>query len=249
MAKILVVDDEQDLCEILQFNLINQGFEVETVNSAEEALERLVCLDKQNSLTAEPEALPDLILLDVMMEGMSGFQMAQRLKQLPTLAHIPIIFCTAKDSENDTLTGFNLGADDYITKPFRISEVIARVRAVLKRCESQNAGQEPTEESVQNDRNMLEVDSLAIDLDDHRVFVREQEIGLTHKEYDVLLLLADHPNRTYSRQEILDKVWPNDVCVLDRTVDVTIARLRKKLGEEYGRCIVARSGYGYMFKS
>lgn len=242
MAKILVVDDEQDLCEILQFNLQNQGFEVDTVNSAEEAL-TILCRQADG---AEP--LPHLILLDVMMEGMSGFQMAQRMKQTPRLASIPIIFCTAKDSENDTLTGFNLGADDYVTKPFRISEVVARVRAVLKRCEPQ-AQAEPTEANDQDAVHALAVDDLNIDLDDHRVFVSRQEISLTHKEYDVLLLLVRHQGHTYSRQEILDVVWPDDVCVLERTVDVTIARLRKKLGEVYGRCLVARSGYGYMFKS
>lgn len=243
MAKILVVDDEQDLCEILQFNLQNQGYDVETANSAEEALARL---SQQN---IEADTLPNLILLDVMMEGMSGFQMAQQMKRTPLLNSIPIIFCTAKDSENDTLTGFNLGADDYVTKPFRISEVVARVRAVLKRCESGRTQIEASEAIDQDAAHALVIEALTIDLEDHRVFLKEQEISLTHKEYDVLLLLVKHQGRTYSRQEILDKVWPDDVCVLDRTVDVTIARLRKKLGEVYGRCIVARSGYGYMFKS
>lgn len=243
MNKLLIVDDEQDLCEILQFNLQNQGYQVETANSAEEALKMM--LDAGSKCQG---ALPDLILLDVMMEGMSGFQLAQRMKQQPELATIPIIFCTAKDSENDTLTGFNLGADDYISKPFRISEVAARVRAVLKRCEaSQPTADTPTAED-QDAMHALVIESLTIDMDDHRVFIENREIGLTHKEYDVLLILVRHQGRTFSRQEILDQVWPDDVCVLDRTVDVTIARLRKKLGEEYGRCITARSGYGYMFK-
>ncbi len=239
MAKILIVDDEQDLCEILQFNLQNQGYSVETANSAEAALAQLA------SSINTGQGLPDLILLDVMMEGMSGFQMAQQMNTTPGLERIPVIFCTAKDSENDTLTGFNLGADDYITKPFRLSEVVARVRAVLKRCEQQ------PNEPKSNDQDAvhaLTFDALIIDLDDHRAFMNGRDLELTHKEYETLVLLAKHAGRTYNRQEILDKVWPDDVCVLDRTVDVTIARLRKKLGEEYGRFIVARSGYGYVFK-
>lgn len=243
MNKLLIVDDEQDLCEILQFNLQNQGYQVETANSAEEALDRLL-----ESSSDCQETLPDLILLDVMMEGMSGFQLAQRMKQLPKLATIPIIFCTAKDSENDTLTGFNLGADDYISKPFRISEVAARVRAVLKRCEASQPSADAPAAEDQDAMHALVIESLTIDMDDHRVYVEEREIGLTHKEYDVLELLARYQGRTFTRQEILDQVWPDDVCVLDRTVDVTIARLRKKLGDEYGKCITARSGYGYMFR-
>lgn len=249
MAKILVVDDEQDLCEILQFNLMNQGFAVDTANSAEEALEKLSGPADGGPSQLGREAMPDLILLDVMMEGMSGFQMAQRMKQTPALAHIPIIFCTAKDSENDTLTGFNLGADDYVTKPFRISEIIARVRAVLKRCEAAAARPEAAGVDDQDAVHALVFEGMTVDMDDHRVFVDEREIGLTHKEYDVLILLLKHQGHTCSRQEILDNVWPDDVCVLDRTVDVTIARLRKKLGESYSKYIVARSGYGYMFKS
>ena len=240
MYKILVVDDEQDLCDILQFNLQNQGYEVTTVNSAEEALAWL---------SSQESSGVDLILLDVMMEGMSGFQMAQRLKQDARFARVPIIFCTAKDSENDTLTGFNLGADDYIAKPFRLSEVAARVRAVLKRCEAQqpsvaDAGQASDQDAV----HALVFEALNIDLDDHRVFLNDKELGLTRKEYEVLVLLVRHPGHTFSRYEILEQAWPDDTCVLDRTVDVTIARLRRKLGEEYGKFIIARSGYGYMFK-
>jgi len=242
MAKILVVDDEQDLCEILQFNLQNQGYQVVTANSAEEALDLLAL---QNEVS---NGGFNLILLDVMMEGMSGFQMARKMKQIPELSNIPIIFCTAKDTENDTLTGFNLGADDYISKPFRISELVARVRAVMKRCELLQTAAEVMKMDDQTSVQELIFESLKIDLNDQRVYIGENEIVLTHKEYDLLLLLAKQQGRTFARQEILEKVWPDDVCVLDRTVDVTIARLRKKLGEEYGKCIMARSGYGYMFK-
>lgn len=242
MAKILVVDDEQDLCEILQFNLQNQGYQVVTANSAEKALDLLAL---QNEVS---NGGFNLILLDVMMEGMSGFQMARKMKQIPELSNIPIIFCTAKDTENDTLTGFNLGADDYISKPFRISELVARVRAVLKRCEVMQTTAEVMKVDDQTSVQELIFESLKIDLNDQRVYIGENEIVLTHKEYDLLVLLAKQQGRTFARQEILEKVWPDDVCVLDRTVDVTIARLRKKLGEEYGKCIIARSGYGYMFK-
>lgn len=238
MAKILVVDDEQDLCEILKFNLQNHGHEVTVANSAEEAL----ALD----------SLPDfeIVLLDVMMEGMSGFQMAQQMKQKEETANIPIIFCTAKDSENDTLTGFNLGADDYIAKPFRLSEVVARVNAVLRRSKSKalkKAVETAAEESYE--QASLNEGPLTVDLNEKRAFVDGTDILLTRKEYDVLVLMMLHRGHLYSREDILERVWPDDTYVLERSVDVTIARLRKKLGNECGRYIVSRSGYGYAFKS
>ena len=234
--KVLVVDDEQDLCDILQFNLQNQGYEVTTACSAEEALPLLETVR------------PDLVLLDVMMEGMSGFQMAGRMRQTPAYARIPIIFCTAKDTERDTLTGFSLGADDYIAKPFRLSEVAARVRAVLKRCEAHADAATTADAAATAAPHLLTLEALTIDLDDHRAYIDHQELGLTRKELDVLVLLVSHQGHTFSRQEILERVWPDDVCVLERTVDVTIARLRKKLGDQYGHHITARSGYGYVFR-
>ncbi len=238
MSKILVVDDEQDLCEILQFNLSRQGYEVDVAYSAEEALPKL-----QTSGY-------DLVLLDVMMDGMSGFEMASRMKQDELLVSIPIIFCTAKDTEDDTLRGFGLGADDYIAKPFRISEVLARVKAVLRRSESSKSRTTiaPSTDN-ENSKSLLTCQDLKIDQLEKRVFIADTEVTLTRKEYDILVLLMSNQGHIFSREDILAKVWPDDVFVLDRSVDVSIARLRKKLGGEYARFIVSRSGYGYVFQS
>ena len=232
--KILVVDDEQDLCEILQFNLSRQGYEVEVAYSAEEALTKL-----------QSQGV-DLLLLDVMMDGMSGFEMAEKMKQDASLAAIPIIFCTAKDTESDTLRGFGLGADDYIAKPFRIPEVLARVSAVLRRSAKSQTTINNKETSARQELKCL---SLRVEMQEKRVFIADEEITLTRKEYDILVLLMSNAGHIFSREDILTKVWPDDVFVLDRSVDVSIARLRKKLGSEYARCIVSRSGYGYVFQS
>ena len=232
--RILVVDDEQDLCEILQFNLSRQGYEADVAYSAEEALPKLQATTY------------DLVLLDVMMDGMSGFEMAEKMKQDASLAAIPIIFCTAKDTENDTLRGFGLGADDYIAKPFRISEVLARVSVVLRRNTRSHLTINNKENSTKQE---LTCQDLRVDTQEKRVYIGDAEITLTRKEYDILVLLMSTPNHIFSREDILTKVWPDDVLVLDRSVDVCIARLRKKLGQEYARCIVSRSGYGYVFQS
>lgn len=232
--KILIVDDEQDLCEILQFNLSRQGYDVETAYSAEEALPKLQAKTY------------DLVLLDVMMDGMSGFEMASRMKQDSALASIPIIFCTAKDAEDDTLRGFDLGADDYIAKPFRISEVLARVSAVLRRSAKSQITINNKENSAKQE---LKYQDLKVDTEEKRVYIGNVEITLTRKEFDILVLLMSTPGHIFSRDDILAKVWPDDVLVLDRSVDVSIARLRKKLGQEYARFIISRSGYGYVFQS
>lgn len=251
MARILVVDDEQDLCEILQFNFQNLGYEVTTASSAEEAL-------------ALPDlAQYDLAVLDVMLEGISGFQMARQMKQTPALAHIPIIFCTARDAENDTLTGFNIGADDYISKPFRLSEVTARVKAVLRRShprpnDPESAGtvetDAPTAQFYHNpvrpsQNQEICCGELRIDLADKRAYLGAEDLLLTRKEYEILVLLASRQGHLFTRQDILQNVWPDDVFVLDRSVDVSIARLRKKLGPVCGKFIISRSGYGYAFQS
>ena len=224
--RILVVDDEQDLCEILKFNLENFGYEVDTAYSAEEALTLNI-----------PEYR--LLLLDVMMEGMSGFSLATRLKQNPQTNHIPIIFVTAKDTEKDLLTGFNIGADDYISKPFRINEVVARIKAVLRRSETGSV------ESC-DDTNIV-YKTLQLDTIEKRAYIDGKDLMLTRKEYDLLLLLLKNKGHIFSRDQILEKVWPEDVLVLERSVDVNITRLRKKLGI-YAECIVSRSGYGYTFR-
>ena len=221
--KILVVDDEDDLCEILKFNLETEGYQVTTANSAEDALKLDI-------------ASFNLLLLDVMMGGMSGFAMAKQLKANPSTASVPIIFLTARDTENDTVTGFNLGADDYISKPFSLREVLVRVRAVLRRT-SEHQGSEPA---------VLRYQGLEMNLDKKTVSIDGEEVSFTKTEFELLHLLLEEKGRVFSRQELIDKVWPKDVLVLDRTVDVNITRLRKKIGR-FAKCIVTRLGFGYYF--
>lgn len=222
--KILVVDDEQDLCEILKFNLETEGYSVDTANSAEEALEQDV-------------ASYDILLLDVMMGGMSGFQMAKKLKENPVTSHIPIIFLTARDTENDTVTGFNLGADDYISKPFSIREVMVRVRAVLRRTSEAKGATEPS---------VINYQGLQLNLDKKTVSIDGENVPFTKTEFELLRLLLEEKGRVFSRQELIDRIWPKDVLVLDRTVDVNITRMRKKIGK-FAKCIVTRLGFGYYF--
>lgn len=225
MKRILVVDDEQDLCEILKFNLETEGYEVETANSAEEALEMDI-------------ALFDLLLLDVMMGGMSGFQLAKQLKDNPMTANVPIIFLTARDTENDTVTGFNIGADDYISKPFSIREVMVRVRAVLRRTAEQTGDADESK--------IINYQGLQLNLDKKTVSIDGEAIPFTKTEFELLRLFLEERGKVFSRQELIDRVWPKDVMVLDRTVDVNITRMRKKIGK-FAKCIVTRLGFGYYF--
>ena len=218
--KILVVDDEESLCEILQFNLEVEGYEVDVAYSAEQAL------------GMHPERY-SLILLDVMMGEMSGFRMAQLLKSKPETAKVPVIFCTAKDTEDDTVAGLNLGADDYIAKPFSIREVLARVRSVLRR----TAG-------TQEESEVVAFEGLSLDLRSKRCTLDGEPLALTKKEFEILALLLAHRGTIFSREEILHRVWSDEVIVLDRTIDVNITRLRRKIGR-YGEHIVTRLGYGY----
>ena len=227
IKRILVVDDEEDLCEILKFNLENEGYLVDTANSAEEAL-RLKLTDYS------------LLLLDVMMGEISVFRMASIIKKEKATSQIPIIFITAKDTENDTVTGFNLGADDYISKPFSLREVIARVKAVLRRTTQE--GEQPCGPTTITYR------TLVMDIGKKRVSINEAEVPLTKKEFEILRLFLENQGRVFSREEILNRVWSDEVYVLDRTIDVNITRLRKKIGE-YGKCIVTRLGYGYCFEA
>lgn len=222
--RILVVDDEEDLCEILKFNLEMEGYQVDTANSAEEALK----LDLPSY---------NLLLLDVMMGEISGFKMASMMKKNKDTAGIPIIFITAKDTENDTITGFNLGADDYISKPFSLREVIMRVKAVLRR----------TANVQTREQEQLQYRDLVIDIPKKKVTISGEEISLTKKEFEILLLLLQNQGRVFSREDILAKVWHDEVYVLDRTIDVNITRLRKKIGN-CGKYIVTRLGYGYCFE-
>lgn len=225
MKRILVVDDEQDLCEILKFNLETEGYEVETANSAEEALEMDI-------------ASFDLLLLDVMMGGMSGFQLAKQLKGNPMTANVPIIFLTARDTENDTVTGFNIGADDYISKPFSIREVMVRVRAVLRRTAEQVGDADESK--------IINYQGLQLNLDKKTVSIDGEAIPFTKTEFELLRLFLEERGKVFSRQELIDRVWPKDVMVLDRTVDVNITRMRKKIGK-FAKCIVTRLGFGYYF--
>lgn len=225
-TRILVVDDEEDLCEILKFNLETEGYEVITANSGEEALEKDV-------------ASCSLILLDVMMGGMSGFAVARRLRQDDSTQHVPIIFLTAKGTENDKITGFNLGADDYISKPFSIREVLLRVRAVLRRTA-------PAQESDDAPRE-LRYKGLVVNLDRKTVEVDGKEVTFTKTEFGILCELLEHRGRVFSRHDLLRHIWPTDVIVSDRTVDVNITRVRKKLGP-YAECLVTRLGFGYYFE-
>ena len=223
--RILVVDDEEDLCEILKFNLETEGYEVDTAFSAEEALKLDLTRYK-------------LLLLDVMMGEISGFKMASLLKKEESTAHIPIIFLTAKDTENDMLTGFNLGADDYISKPFSIKQVLARVKAVLRRTTDKKKDDKP---------ERLEYETLTLDFRSIKATVDGKEVPLTKKEFEILKLLFENRGSVFSREEILSRIWKDEVYVLDRTIDVNITRLRKKIGP-YGKNIVTRLGFGYCFE-
>lgn len=231
--RILIVDDEQDICEILQFNLEAEGYEVKAAESP------FVFMDG--------DPLPDLILLDVMMTPISGFEWAKILKKNPITAHIPIIFCTAKDTEKDMLEGFSLGSDDYITKPFRLNEVKARVKAVLRRFKGGNGAGMEIPSDNRTDENKAIYQGLVLDQNRKSCEVDGEEVVLTKLEYDLLYLLVSHIGTVYSRDNILTKVWPDDAIVLDRTVDVNVTRIRKKIGR-YGQCIRTRFGFGYSFE-
>lgn len=221
----MIVDDEKDICEILDFNLTGEGFAVDCANSAEEALEKIA--DGYS-----------LILLDVMMGGMSGYKMAEQLRQRGN--NTPIVFLTAKDTENDMLTGFSTGADDYISKPFSVKEVVARVRAVIKRS-SRNAGI-----IQQAENHILEFGDVVINLDMKELTIGRETVTLTKTEYGLLTLLASNPSRIFTREDIIDRLWKDAPYITERTIDVHINRLRKKMGER-ASMISSRSGYGYRF--
>ncbi|MGD0340191.1 MAG: response regulator transcription factor [Bacteroidales bacterium] len=222
--RILIVDDEEDLCEILQYNLDNEGFVTDVAHSAEAALKK-------------PLTDFDLLLLDVMMGPMSGFKLADKLRK-EFNNNIPVIFLTAKDTENDLLTGFSLGADDYISKPFSINELTARIKAVLKRSKKEHKH----EKEVYNS-GIIELDS-----ERKRLVIEGELIDLTKKEFEILSLLIRNPGKLYSREDILDLIWTREVIVTSRTVDVNIARIRTKLGK-YGTYLKNKTGYGYYFEN
>ncbi|MCG8581892.1 MAG: response regulator transcription factor [Bacteroidales bacterium] len=222
IKRILIVDDEEDLCEILQFNLESEGYNTEIAYSAEEALQK--DLSKFN-----------LLLLDVMMGKMSGFKLIDIIRKEKKL-DVPVIFLTAKSGENDMLTGFNLGADDYITKPYSLKELIARVKVALRRSSSVS----------KTKKNILQFNEMILDLEAKTLVIDDEKVELTLKEFQILRLLFENKNKIYSRDEMLETIWGDNVVVTNRTVDVNITRLRKKL-KQYGEYIKNRPGLGYYF--
>ena len=242
MAKqrILIVDDEEDICMILSYSLQKAGYETLIAHSAEEALNNFELRIKNYEV--------DLILLDIMMGEMSGLEMADKLRsdigyRESGIGIPPIIFLTALSDEDTVLQGFNLGADDYITKPFRIPEVIARVGAVLRRTSEQGAkSQEPRQ--ISNDNIIFE--GIVVNKADMSLTVDGEVVVMTRKEIELLCYLLTHRGQILSREHLLNNVWDSNGFVLERTVDVHITHLRRKLGQ-YGKYIKTKSGYGYMF--
>ena len=217
----MIVDDEADIREILAFNLSAAGYSTIECGTAEAALAQI-----------RKGHVPDLILLDIMLPGMSGFKLADTLRKVDS-CHVPIIFLTARNSENDLLTGFSAGGDDYISKPFSINEVLARVKAVLKRCSAEAVNP-----------STIVIGSLSIDTALKSVCVEGTEVPLSKKEYEILQLLCTNRGKTFSRSDFISELWKDAPYVLERTVDVHIARIRAKLGP-CRDMIVNRSGFGY----
>lgn len=226
--RILIVDDEETLCEVLKLNLENEGYDVDTAFSAEQAL------------TYDLRSY-SLVLLDIMMGEISGIKMARMMKADIATADIPIIFCTARDSEDDMVMGLNLGADDYIVKPYTVRNVVARIKSVLRRTSVHKVPQAVAR------TNSLVVEGLHLDMEFKRCTVDGTEVKLTRKEFELLAYLISHRGRVCSREQILSRVWSDEVVVLDRTIDVNITRVRQKIGP-YGAYIVTKSGYGYGFR-
>ena len=252
MAKqrILIVDDEEDICMILSYSLQKAGYETLVAHSAEEALELL-----QSPIANSPSPI-SLILLDIMMDGMSGLEMAEKLRSDIGRSHSelsdasllgngipPIIFLTALSDEDTVLQGFKLGADDYISKPFRIAEVLARVAAVLRRTAEQGAKNQE-QRPISNDCIVFE--GIVVNKADMSLMVDGENVKTTRKEIELLCYLLTHRGQILSRDHLLNNVWDSNGYVLERTVDVHITHLRRKLGQ-YGKRIITKSGYGYMF--
>lgn len=224
IQKILVVDDERTLCDVLKLNLELEGYKVDVTYSAEEA-QRM------------PLSSYSLILLDVMMEEMTGIELTTIIRADERTRNVPIILCTAKDAENDIIDGFMCGADDYIKKPFSMKELVLRVKSVLRR----------SSKSKKMDEQTIKYKTLELDIEKRECRIDGTDVSFTKKEFDILKMLLSTPDKIFSREEILDEVWDDDVYVVDRTIDVNINRLRKKMGV-YGNNIITKQGYGYGFK-
>lgn len=232
--RILVIDDEESICDILKYNLEKEGYRVDVCYSAVEALER--------DLTQYA-----LFIVDIMMEHLSGYDFVQRLRSNMSTEKLPVIMCSALNDEDDKVTGLNIGADDYIPKPFTVAEVVARTRAVLRRSLLS------VSESQKNAINGADYNSdivyktIRVDQNEKVCYIDGLEVPLTRTEYDILVFFLTHRNRIYSREEIIREVWSSDVLVSSRAIDTNLTRLRKKLGE-YGNNIITRQGFGYGFK-
>lgn len=231
-TKILVIDDEESICEILKYNLEKDGYEVNCAYSAEEALHHDL-------------ASYQLCIVDIMMDNLSGFDFVKRVRYNPETEKLPVIFCSALNGEDDTVMGLNIGGDDYITKPFVISEVLARVRAVLRRTAAHKETPATTGKSIYEPDIIFK--TLRIDRNEKICYIDNEPVNLTRTEFDLLMFFLTHRNRIYSRDEIIKHVWSGDVVVTNRTIDTNLTRLRKKLGD-YGQYIATRLGFGYGFK-
>ncbi len=233
--RILVIDDEESLCDILKYNLEREGYRVDCSYSAVDALERDL-------------KLYDLFIVDIMMGRLTGYDFVQRLRSTIGVERKPVIFCSALGDEDDKVTGLNIGGDDYITKPFVISEVLARVRAVLRRSTASMAAARPrVNQGAHEYLEDIIFRDIRIDQNEKTCYIEDTEVPLTRTEYDLLAFFLTHPNRIYSRDEIIRNVWPDDVTVSKRAIDTNLTRLRKKLGV-YGNHIITRQGFGYGFK-
>ena len=222
---VLIVEDEKNIVDILRFNLQREGYAT------------LEAYDGEAGLTLAREKKPDILLLDVMMPKMMGFDVCRALREEGD--NVPVIILTAREEEEDKILGLEIGADDYITKPYSVRNVIARVKTVLRR----TSGQKVAERN-----NTLSVDGLSLDLDLKTCSVDGEEVKLTKKEFELLAFLIANKGKICSRDQILANVWSDEVIVLDRTIDVNITRIRQKIGE-YGSCIITRAGFGYGFRN
>ncbi len=231
---ILVIDDEESICDILKYNLEKEGYNVDCCYSAVEALE--------TDLTRY-----SLFIVDIMMERLTGYDFIQRLRSNMSTEKLPVIMCSALTDEDDKVTGLNIGADDYISKPFTIPEVVARVRAVLRRSAPLFEKKEQAAAATTDYHTDVVYKTIKIDQNEKVCYIDGFELPLTRTEYDILLFFLTHRNRIYSREEIIREVWGPNVLVSPRAIDTNLTRLRKKLGE-YGNNIITRQGFGYGFK-
>lgn len=224
--KILLVDDEKDIIEFLEYNLVQEGYDVISANDGLKALEKLA--DK-----------PDLIVLDVLMPKMNGYEVCAKIRENEAYKNIPVLFLTAKVSEMDEVHGLSIGADDYITKPISPKKLIARIRANLRRADSENQIKSKIK---------INIGPVAIDREKYTVTVEKEQIVFPRKEFEILAYLASQPGRVFHRDKILNDIWGNDVLVVDRTIDVHVRKIREKLGR-YSDLIETIKGVGYRFKN